>query len=279
MVFKSKNMKRIDLISLEKSEVKYRIDRFPDGEVQFVFTEELDRKEDYTVDCRITNAEELFILLQIGDILDRQGVNWVLFIHYLMGMRMDRVMSFERPFTLRIVAKMISQMGYEKCYVYTAHSVRTILEIRECVSLDMNPYRFLLDNFDSKIEVVFPDHGAMTRYDGKESEEIYFEKKRDLETGKIKSFILKNQDKIKIGKHFLFYDDLCDAGGTFLGELSVMKELYPEAQFDIKVTHIVNEVGFDNLCKNFDKVYATESYRDWSKVAAEKGYDNFIVVH
>lgn len=271
-------MKRIDLISLENSEVKYRIDRFPDGEVQFVLTEELNRKDEYAVECRITSAEELFILLQVGDILDRQAVVWLLHIHYLMGMRMDRVMSFERPFTLRIVGKMISNMGYEKCYVDTAHSVRTMLEIRECVSMDLNPYHFLVGNrMEKEIEVVFPDHGAMTRYEGKEDEEIYFEKERDLETGRIKSFVLKNQDKIEHGKHFLFYDDLCDAGGTFLGELKVMKELYPDAKYDIRVTHLVNEVGLDNLCKNFDTVYATESYRDWGKVAVEKGYDNFVV--
>ena len=50
-------MKVINLISLDNSDVKYRIDRFPDGEVQFVLTEELNRKEEYNVDCRITNAE------------------------------------------------------------------------------------------------------------------------------------------------------------------------------------------------------------------------------
>jgi phosphoribosylpyrophosphate synthetase len=75
----------------------------------------------------------------------------------------------------------------------------------------------------------------------------------------------------------MFYDDLCDAGGTFLGELEILKKMYPEAKFYIRVTHIVNEVGFDNLCKNFDRVYTTESYRNWSEVAKEKGYTNLII--
>lgn len=277
-------MKRIDL-NYPESSVGYRIDRFPDGEVQFVLTEELNRKEEYEVITRITNAEELFILLQVGDILDRQGVLWSLHIRYLMSMRMDRVMSFERPFTLKIVGKMISQMGYSFCYIDCAHSLRSMVEIRDSKSLDMNPYHFLmfLDEYDElgvgehNIDVVFPDEGAIERYGQKKEEEIYFEKERDIETGRIKSFVLKNEDCVNRGEHFMFYDDLCDAGGTFLGELKVLKEKYPEAQFDIRVTHIVNEVGFDNLCKNFDKVYATESYRDWGKVAAEKGYDNFVV--
>lgn len=271
-------MKTIDLISLEKSDIKYRIDRFPDGEVQFVLTEEIDRKEEYNVECRITNAEQLFILLQVGDILDRQGVVWVLHIHYLMGMRMDRVMSFERPFTLKIVGKMISQMGYDKCYVDTAHSIRTMIEIRDCVSLEVNPYKFLTEVVNEPdIEIVYPDLGALRRYQGDEDEELYFEKERDIDTGRIKSFVFKDVNNVIKGKIFMFYDDLCDAGGTFLGELEILKKMYPEAKFYIRVTHIVNEVGFDNLCKNFDKVYATESYSDWGKVAVEKGYDNFVV--
>ena len=271
-------MKTINLISLENSDIKYRIDRFPDGEVQFVLTEEIDRKEEYNVECRITNAEELFLLIQLGDILDRQGVVWVLHIHYLMGMRMDRVMSFERPFTLKIVGKMISQMGYEKCYVDTAHSIRTMPEIRECVSLEVNPYKFLIEVVNEPdIEIVYPDHGALERCQGAKNDELYFEKERDIETGRIKSFIFKDVENVVNGKCFMFYDDLCDAGGTFLGELEILKKMYPEAKFYIRVTHIVNEVGFDNLCKNFDRVYATESYRDWGKVAKEKGYDNFVV--
>lgn len=271
-------MKTINLISLDKSDVKYRIDRFPDGEVQFVLTEELDRKEEYNVECRITNAEQLFILLQVGDILDRQGVLWGLYIRYLMGMRMDRVMSFERPFTLKIVGKMISQMGYEKCYVDTAHSIRTMLEIRECVSLEVNPYKFLMEVVNEPdIEIVYPDHGALERYQGDKSDELYFEKERDIETGRIKSFIFKDVENVVNGKCFMFYDDLCDAGGTFIGELEILKKMYPEAKFYIRVTHIVNEVGFDNLCKNFDRVYTTESYRDWGKVAKEKGYTNLII--
>ena len=258
--------------------VKRNIDRFPDGEVQFVMTEELNRKEEYTVICRVTNAEELFILLQVGDILDRQAVIWSLDIRYLMGMRMDRVMSFERPFTLRIVGKMISQMGYEKCSVYTTHSVRTMMEIRDCTSVEYSPYHFLM-SVGNGIDLVFPDHGAVERYKVyqiTDEEEVYFEKVRDIETGRIKSFELKNEECITKGEHFMFFDDLCDAGGTFLGELKILKEKYPNARFDIRVAHIVNEVGLDNLCKNFDTVYTTESYRDWSKVAKEKGYTNLV---
>lgn len=268
-------MKTLNLIKPDQSEVKFRIDRFPDGEVQFVLTEELNRKETYTVDCRITNAEELFLLLQVGDILDRQAVVWDLHIRYLMGMRMDRVMSFERPFTLRIVGKMISQMGYDECTIETPHSVRTLAEVRDSRNIEDNNYRFRT-TLESDVEIIYPDKGAVERY-CVGTGYPHFEKERDVETGRIKSFVLKNEDAIEVGKHFLFFDDLCDAGGTFLGELKILKEKYPDATFDIRVVHIVNEVGLDNLCQNFDTVYTTESYRDWGDVAKAKGYKNLVI--
>lgn len=273
-------MKTINLIKPEKSEVEFRINRFPDGEVQFELLHVLQRKEEYEVECRITNAEELFILLQVGDILDRQAVTWDLHIRYLMGMRMDRVMSFERPFTLRIVGKMISQMGYRRCFVYSPHNPEaTLNEIRQCEEVDYGPYYFT-GNLEEAVDIVLPDRGACLRYfdDDAIEDEIWFDKERDPETGKIKSFTLKGEENgITDGKHFLLYDDLCDAGGTFLGELKILKEKYPDAKFDIRVAHIVNEVGLDNLCKNFDTVYTTESYRDWGEVAKEKGYKNLVI--
>jgi phosphoribosylpyrophosphate synthetase len=271
-------MKTINLIKPDQSEVSFRIDRFPDGEVQFVLTEELNRKETYTVDCRITNAEELFLLLQVGDVLDRQAVVWDLHIRYLMGMRMDRVMSFERPFTLRIVGKMISQMNYRDCGIETTHSSRTLEEIRDSYNIDELAFRFKMENgIDMAVETVYPDRGALDRYGNMTGNEVYFEKERDVETGRIKSFRLMNDLKIFNPSRFLFYDDLCDAGGTFLGELKILKEKYPDAKFDIRVAHIVNEVGLDHLCQNFDTVYTTESYRDWGEVAKAKGYTNLII--
>lgn len=276
-------MKTINLCSLEKSDVQYRIDRFPDGETQFVITEDFDRKDNYLVICRITSADELFILMQVGDILDRQEVVWSLKIKYLMGMRMDRVMSFERPFTLKVVAKMISSMGYNTCMITAPHSDMTTRLIRNSVGMEEMPKEFINDH-DALADaiIVYPDHGAMTRYSkySMSDIEVYFDKARDIATGKIKSFVLHDQGIVPWTScnHFLFYDDLCDAGGTFLGELAVLKEKYPNAKYSIHVTHLVNERGLDNLANNFDTVYITDSYRDWRPVVAEKGYKNVVIV-
>ena len=44
----------------------------------------LDHKKKYCVKCRITNGNDLFIVAQVGNILNRCGVEWTLDIFYLM---------------------------------------------------------------------------------------------------------------------------------------------------------------------------------------------------
>lgn len=54
-----------------------------------------------------------------------------------------------------------------------------------------------------------------------------------------------------------------DVGGTFLGELKVLKERYPDSKFEIIVCHAVNIKGLVKLCNNFDRVIITNSYCDY----------------
>lgn len=89
-----------------------------------------------------------------------------------------------------------------------------------------------------------------------------FNKVRDLETGKIKEFSIGREVNCYCPT-FTFIDDLCDAGGTFLGELKVLKERYPDSKFEIIVCHAVNIKGLVKLCNNFDRVIITNSYCDY----------------
>lgn len=79
-------MQQLNLVRLEDSDIKYSISRFPDGEVQ-ISLGDFSHKEQVLVKCRVTNAEDLFILMQVLDILDRHEVLYKLNIYYLMSMR------------------------------------------------------------------------------------------------------------------------------------------------------------------------------------------------
>ena len=114
-------MQQLNLVHLEDSDIKYSISRFPDGEVQ-ISLGDFSHKEQIQVKCRITNAEDLFILMQVLDILDRHEVSYVLSIYYLMGMRMDRVMNFNRPFTLKIVLNSLKNCNADNIKILEPHS-------------------------------------------------------------------------------------------------------------------------------------------------------------
>lgn len=252
-------MKTINLIG--NSKVAYKTTRFPDGEPHFTFLEELDHKEDYLVICRITSAEDLFILLQINDILSRHEIVWDLYIPYLMSMRMDRVMDFNRPFSLNVVCNILNTMNYRYIMVLEPHSDRT----RSLLGTRCYPQKFYFEpHLDIHSNIIFPDSGAYQRYNilTKDWGYMVFNKVRDLETGKIKEFSIGREVNCYYPT-FTFIDDLCDGGGTFLGELKILKEKYPNGEFNIVVCHAVNLEGLKKLCDNFDYVTVSNSFKDF----------------
>ena len=250
---------KLNLINVEESDIKYKLSRFPDGEVQIELGE-LNRKDFVIVYTRICNAEDLFILMQVGDILNRQGVQFNLVITYLMGMRNDRVIAFERPFTLSIIAKAINSIKPLSVVVLEPHSERTISEINNC-----HPFTVYTEEMFTSHLLVFPDQGAADRYSDWESPHLICRKKRDLATGKLLSFEVTNPTLLmKSNKPLMIIDDLCDGGGTFCGIASVLRELDPHREISLAVTHMVNSKGIENTSQYFKEVFFTDSYMDWS---------------
>lgn len=255
-------MKVLNLVHLE--DIKYSISRFPDGEVQ-ISLEEFSHKEPIQVKCRITNAEELFILMQVLDILDRHEVLYRLEIYYLMGMRMDRVMDFNRPFTLKIILNALKNCNASIIEVLEPHSYvycnSRFGGLFTELYIENNPTGMLWDDY----QIVLPDIGAKERY-GYNSNTIICSKIRDLTTGKILEIKVDNPEVIG-DKPLLILDDLCDGGGTFCGIAKSFNALgIPKERLNIAVTHMVNPKGIENLSKNFNKVWFTNSYKDWENL-------------
>ena len=127
--------------------------------------------------------------------------------------------------------------------------------------------------------VCYPDAGAKKRYNFdygyfyKDAEYkpdvITLKKVRDTETGAIKSIDFDEVDKNHEWpsyKTITVVDDLCDAGGTFVGAAKLLRKTFPEAKINIFVRHMVNPTGIGNLSVHFDHVYFTNSFRDWSEL-------------
>lgn len=252
----------LNLINPDKSQVKFHIVNFPDGEKHIVLDNELDHKKPVLVITRIANADDLFILMQIGDILNRHAVTFLLNIPYLMGMRMDRVISFSESFSLKVVADIINAMKPIRVTLIEPHSEKAIQLINNCDC----KYAHVQGVAEADY-YCFPDAGAINRYrrqfDVDTKRVILCNKERDPETGKLSGFKILNSEIYK-GGTICVVDDLCDGGGTFAGIAQELRKIAPDAHLKVFVTHMVNPKGIITLAEHYDEVSFTDSYKDWS---------------
>ena len=268
-------MQIINLINKDKGDIVYDIINFSDGEKHIKFITEINRKDSVKVICRITSMDELFILMQVGDILNRMEVEWALVITYLMGMRMDRVMSFNEAFSLKIVAKTINDMHPDAVFVVEPHSDRTLKLINNSTPLMNHFAEAAMTDPDHNYMIVFPDAGAKLRYGEALENKVPMmtcHKKRDPATGKLSGFGIDNPEVLNEYPEcnaFFVIDDLCDGGGTFCGIADQLKELRPNFHRTLAITHAVAARGIYKVMDYYNDLFITNSYADW-------GNDQFV---
>ena len=268
-------MQIINLINKDKGDIVYDIINFSDGEKHIKFITEINRKDSVKVICRITSMDELFILMQVGDILNRMEVEWALVITYLMGMRMDRVMSFNEAFSLKIVAKTISDMHPDAVFVVEPHSDRTLKLISNSTPLMNHFAEAAMTDPEHNYMIVFPDAGAKLRYGEALENKVPMmtcHKKRDPATGKLSGFGIDNPEVLNEYPEcnaFFVIDDLCDGGGTFCGIADQLKELRPNFHRTLAITHAVAARGIYKVLDYYNDLFITNSYADW-------GNDQFV---
>ena len=260
---------KINLIHPEKSDVKYELTTFPDGEPH-IKLDELDRKARYQVYARITNPNDLFVLMQVNNILTRQGVFWALEISYLMSQRMDRVMTFEEAFSLEVVINILKGFSCNSVNVYEPHSPMTIEQLGGSKFYADIYHTEIADLLSSNYTICYPDTETKERYHDMvwtdcDENYILLNKKRDLQNkGHITNLeFAKGPEK---AAKIIVSDDLCDAGGTFVLASAILRKKYPDAKLDILVRHMVNPIGIKNLSEHYTDVYFTNSYKDWDNL-------------
>ena len=268
-------MQIINLINKDKGDIVYDIINFSDGEKHIKFITEINRKDSVKVICRITSMDELFILMQVGDILNRMEVEWALVITYLMGMRMDRVMSFNEAFSLKIVAKTINDMHPDAVFIVEPHSDRTLKLINNSTPLMNHFAEAAMVDKEHNYMIVFPDAGAKLRYGEALENKVPMmtcHKKRDPATGKLSGFGIDNPEVLNEYPEcnaFFVIDDLCDGGGTFCGIADQLKELRPDFHRTLAITHAVAARGIYKVIDYYNDLFITNSYADW-------GNDQFV---
>lgn len=280
-------MKILNLVKPEKSDIKYKIDRFPDGQQQLRF-EGLqvglikgyaNPNFDYqiTIQSRLNDFKDLELICCAVASLQELGITKIhLATPYFLGSRSDR--KFEEGsnnYLKTVICPIINSLNFKSVTVLDPHS--DVLEaclnnFRKINNFDLvdNALSYLIgEGEEDQIVLVSPDAGAYKKiFDvAKEfniNKIVTATKVRDLKTGQILKTEVPNlpvsvkEEEFK----YVIVDDICDGGRTFTEIAKAIRTQVPNARIYLVVTHGIFSAGFEELEKYFERIYTTNSYKD-----------------
>lgn len=183
---------------------------------------------------------EIIDLLSVYNLLENLDKSITIQIPYLPYARQDKEISNETTFNLTVFEQILSLIN---CPIYTldCHG-----RVPEGVSSFIPAYAMSSALIETQAtKVVFPDAGAMARYEGKAGayRKIICQKIRNQSTGEIDGMTYTGDHQI--GDVLLIIDDICDGGRTFI---EIAKLLAPEVkEIHLYVTHGIFSKGLAPL--------------------------------
>jgi ribose-phosphate pyrophosphokinase len=262
-------MKTLNLVYPEKSDIKYRIDRFPDGQQQVIIDNTPDtdgtelpgyyylagKSRIYTleavkINARLNNFQDLELIICATKSLRNLGVKEIhLYTPYFLGSRSDRQFKEGSNNYLKdVICPIVNSLNFESVTVLDPHS--DVLEA--CLNNfkkedNSRLVRFALNDLvdiknPSQVIFVSPDAGASkkiyktlekTGWDS--SDIITCSKERDTEGKLTKTVVNKDEiyQSIVDQKDFIIIDDICDGGATFINIVKAIRELADFKDYNI----------------------------------------------
>lgn len=281
-------MKILNLTSLEKSDIKYKISKFPDGQQQI--TIDLERSKftheiaDYYSNCiiqikaRLNNFQDLELIICATKSLRNLGVKEIhLYTPYFLGARSDR--QFEvgsNRYLADVMCPIINSLNFESVTVLDAHSnvLSNLLNNFKNVSnkqlVEWSILNIMKDNkqqgdsYDKNHIWISPDAGASHKI-YKLADEIGYNghiitcsKERDID-GKLIKLVVPMFIEPAV-KDLIIIDDIFDYGTTFTNIAKEIKQIHNNKLYLI-VTHSIQTEGLQEALKYFEKIYTTNSYK------------------
>lgn len=260
------NYKTLNLVDLTKSDFKYSIYNYPDSEKHIVLHgTDWNKYKSINVITRIASMDDLFILLQVNQILRHEAVKInILTILYLLGARCDRRFSLGEAIDANIIQSLIGKVSAEYMLFLDPHSINKknfdfISDKRISAKYDL-----ILKKLDLyKYNICYPDEGAAKRYSLElRPFEIRLIGEKHRKPDGI-SISLTELTPLDTDYPILVIDDLCDGGGTFAALANELDDIYPDFKREIWVTHAIQKSGIELLASKYNKVYITNSYKNW----------------
>lgn len=186
---------------------------------------------------------------------------------WLPWARQDRHMVSGDSFALKVFASQLNTLKFDKVNVLDPHSDAAAAAIDNfvaipqevCLMQSASLSRLFQQN---ALMLVAPDAGSLKKIDAVAraagvEQYVILSKKRDVASGSLTGFALLAGDVR--GRDLLIVDDLCDAGGTFIGSAQVLRDAGARS-VSLYVTHGIFSKGVEHLFANgIDAIYTTTS--------------------
>ncbi|HAU8263216.1 TPA: ribose-phosphate pyrophosphokinase [Kluyvera intermedia] len=259
-------------LTLDNQPIEIERGVFPDGAVWLRVMSELPR---FAQVMRVRVAamrdmNDFMLLAQLTDAV--RHVTDIAVSHlelaWLPWARQDRHMVSGDSFALKVFANQLNVLNFDKVFLLDPHSDAAAAAINNSVVIAQEECLMKSETLRQairagKLMLVAPDAGALKKIHNvaKASgarDYAILTKERDVTTGNLTGFALVSGDVA--GKDVLIVDDLCDAGGTFIGSAQVLRDAGARS-VSLYVTHGVFSKGVENLLNNgIDAIYTTTSF-------------------
>jgi ribose-phosphate pyrophosphokinase len=273
----------LNLTDNEKSDIKFQISKFPDGQQSVTITDcttafDISQisKHPVKIKSRLNSFKDLEIIVCATQALRDLGTKEIhLYSPYFVGARSDRKFSQGSTNYLKnVICPIINSQNFESVNVLDPHS--DVLEaclnnyVKEDNARLVQWSLTKIDNRDgaqNRVVLVSPDAGAYKKiFDIAQrfgiKNVVTAMKHRDIETGKITHTEVPNIDQYGEDHKFVIVDDICDGGRTFTELSKEIRKHNTLSEIHLIVTHGIFSAGLKPLNQEFTSIFCTNSYSD-----------------
>ena len=299
----------LNLTDNKKSDIKFEISKFPDGQQSITLTttrhgslDSLTFNDTVEIKARLNSFRDLEIIICATRALRNLGVERIsLYVPFFLGGRSDR--KFGKGginYIKDVIAPIINLQKYIRVVVTDPHSdvIEACIDnfekldnvkLVEYALHDLYPENIpgnsgMYYKKDADYVLISPDAGALKKVFhvaervGYKKDVIIASKHRDIPTGKITHTDVPIPDQSLLSKDMIIIDDVCDGGRTFNEIAKVIRRMNFTGKIYLIVTHGIFSAGYDELSQYFTGIYCTNSVKNITreKMELEKGNPFYI---
>lgn len=256
----------LDLSDIENSDVRYKINRFPDGQrsITLLDTEKLYKKIHVIITSSICNFADWELVLSAVSALRNHTLEYSFYSPYIIGARSDRKFENGGDFYFADISEKLLMDLRCPVYIHDLHC-KSVFNVVHPFSYSKFEYLLGLDL--SSYTFVFPDESAAIRHAERTMmplvESCTFKKERIDGNVIQKPKNSFSELALTDNNDFIIFDDLFDGGASFVNLCERLRNDYGKTgEIVIFVTHFIGS-NMDNLQKLSDlgvEIITTNSY-------------------